>query len=103
MSLCDKTYRWVPYREASKYLGEAAREDVSEVARSSRGFMSQFKLNPNVASFCRSRVEPSKPETWGQRRRNFIARHLAQYRKRKKKRHWLALMMWAYRAGPMPQ
>ena len=102
MASCDRSYKWVSYHEASRYLDEAARLRVSIVARSSKGFMGRFKRNTNIASFCRSLVAPGKQETWGTRRRNFIARHMAQYKKHKTKRRWLALMMWAYRAGPMP-
>ena len=36
-------------------------------------------------------------QTWGRKRRNFIARHMAQYRQHPTLRRWLALSMWAYR------
>lgn len=60
--------------------------------------MRQFERTQNVASFCRQRVKGSPHQTWGRRRRDFIARHLAQFKKNPTERRWLAMAMWAYKA-----
>jgi hypothetical protein len=61
---------------------------VSEVARSPRGFLTQYKRvggNPDKLSL-----------EWKVKRHGFIRRHLAQYRKNKTLRRKLALYAWAY-------
>ena len=79
-------YSLLPLSEVVKYEEEAARLKVSEVARSSRGFLTAYK-----------RYGTNLPEEWRVKRKAFIARHLAQYRKNPTPRRRLALIMWAYR------
>lgn len=95
-----REYRWMSYESAAKYLPEAKAAKVSEVARSKRGFMGQYR-GKTVAQMRELPVRHYK-QTWGQRRHNFIKRHLAQYDKKKTYRRWLALIMWAYMPGPRP-
>lgn len=102
---CDRTYKWMSYREAASYMKRAKEAGVSRVAREEpRGFMVNFKKNPSIPSFCRS-TAPGGSITWGQKRKNFISRHLAQYKKAcaggktcNRERQWLAMIMWAYKA-----
>ena len=101
MASCPKSFRWMSYEEAHAFEQRAAQLGVSEVARSARGFMRQFERNKSVASFCRQPVHEHPGQTWGQTRRNFIARHLPQYKKRRTERRWLAMAMWAFKA-PAP-
>ena len=80
-------YTWMDLDEVLKYLPEMKKEKVSEVARSSRGFLTIY----------RKYKEPSKmPYYWVRRRFGFIARHLVQYRKNPTYRRKLALIAWAY-------
>lgn len=75
----------------------AKRLGVSEVARSERGFMTQYK---------QARGHPERlSDYWIIRREGFIARHMAQVRERGESlykedgtptRRHLALIMWAY-------
>lgn len=93
---------WVPYREAHGYEEAAKELGVSEVARSARGFMRQYEASGGAREMRRRPVAGYPGQTWGQRRDAFVKRHLAQYQKRPTERRWLALMMWAYRAEPLP-
>lgn len=100
---CDRTYKWMSYKEAAAYLKEAERKGVSTVSRT-KGFMHHWKRTPSVPSFCRQQV-PGERITWGRKRRNFIARHLKQYQKAcaggrpcARERQWLAMVMWGYKA-----
>jgi len=71
------------------YEPEMKRLEVSEVARSPRGFLTRYK-----------RVGGDKErlsEGWRAKREAFIARHMAQYEKKPTKRRKLALIAWAYR------
>ena len=96
MSKRSVNYKVMTLTNARKYLPEARRLKVSEVARSKRGFMGQYAL------FKTWRVMKNKPvplypnQSWQQRRKNFISRHLFQYKKNPTYRHYLALIMWAY-------
>lgn len=90
----------VPYAKLAVWRREAERLRVSEVARSQRGFMTHYK------KFGRKVLGKQVPDgriTWGQRRYNFIKRHMAQYRKNPTYRRYLALLMWAYKPpGAVP-
>jgi hypothetical protein len=95
--------RWLTYQHAHRYEQEAARLRVSIVARSARGFMRQYE-KAGTAAAMRERPVRGTRQTWGQRRDNFVKRHMAQYRKHRTYRRWLALLMWAYRPpGPAPE
>ncbi len=97
-------YRWMTYSSAASYEGEAERLGVSEVARSRRGFMRQYQKAGSAEAMRRRPVAGSRSgQTWGRRRANFIKRHMAQYRRHRTYRRWLALAMWAYLPpGPPP-
>ena len=84
-------HRWEPLAEA---LG------VSEVARSSRGFLAAYESAGG---------RPERLSEWWRRRRdNFVARHVAQAKARgepwwrdgEPTRRHLALLMWAYSPTP---
>lgn len=93
-------YPWVSYAQAHKNEKEAESLGVSQVARGKGGFMRVYeKHGPRTRTLPVSR---GGDLTWGRKRRNFVARHMAQYRKKPTLRRWLALMMWAYKAGPRP-
>ena len=93
---------WMSYKNAAKYLDEAARLGVSEVARSRSGFMGVYKKAKTAAKMKQTAF--TKTQTWGIRRDNFVKRHMAQYVKNPTYRRWLALVMWAYKPpGPVPE
>lgn len=95
------SYRWVPYAVAHAYEQRASKLGVSKVARSSRGFMRQYEKAGGSTAMARKQVKCTpgvRHQTWGVRRRAFVARHLASYRKNPTERRWLAMMMWAYQA-----
>ena len=102
----EREFRWMSYPRAASFIPAAAgcRPPVSAVARSARGFMGQYRLAGSVRAMRDRPVAGYKNQTWGQRRRNFIKRHLAQYRRPggRTYRRWLALVMWAYNPGPVP-
>ena len=100
----EAEYRWMTYASAASYESEAERLGVSEVARSSRGFMRQYQKAGSAEAMRRRPVAGSRSgQTWGRRRANFIKRHMAQYRRHRTYRRWLALVMWAYLPpGPPP-
>ncbi len=84
----------LPLSEVLKYEDEAKKLGVSEVARSKRGFLTQYK---------QAKTYEKLPEEWKTKQQNFVARHLKQIENHKKQghnthRHALALIMWAYDA-----
>ena len=97
-------YSWMSYSAAAKYIPEAKRYRVSGVARSSGGFMGNYKRAGSATKMNKRPLGRSTTggKTWGQKRENFIKRHLAQYKKNKTYRRWLALVMWAYKPGSAP-
>ena len=95
-------HHWVPYKIAHEYEEEAREKGVSKVARSPRGFMRRYEQAGTSSAMKKSHVMGYK-QTWGQRREAFINRHLAQYKKHHTLRRWLALMMWAFKAGKKPK
>lgn len=70
-----------------KYEPEMKRLKVSEVARSRRGFLTNYKKAGSP-----DKLSPK----WKQKREAFIARHNAQYKRNPTKRRKLALIAWAY-------
>lgn len=92
-----KSPRYLPLSTVLRFEPEARRRGVSVVARSARGFLTQYKQaggNP-------ARLSPY----WRRRRDNFVKRHMAQAMVRgeelvdargKLSRRHLALVMWAY-------
>lgn len=87
-------------REVERWVPEARRRGVSAVARSARGFLTAYR---------RAGGDPSRlSEAWMRKRAGFIARHVAQMRRRGERvrgpdgrptRRALALAMWAYDVG----
>lgn len=83
------------YAAARKWEPMAARQGVSKVARSSRGFMRAYQ---------RAGRWRNLPDHWKRKRNAFVARHMAQVRQNrenlwkngKPSRRALALIMWAY-------
>lgn len=78
------------------FENQARSRGVSKVARSKRGFLTAYK---------RAGGDPKRlPPAWRRKRDAFVARHMAQVKKRREplyengrptRRH-LALIMWAY-------
>jgi hypothetical protein len=90
-------YKWLTYEETAKWEPLAEDLEVSEVARSKEGFMQQWDDAGG---------DPRNlDDYWINRRNDFVARHMAQYRNNDEplwdedgiptRRH-LALIMWAY-------
>lgn len=85
----------------------ALREEVSEVARSARGFLAAYKLASGEPILMGRDPRSQKP--WSHVRRNMINRHLLQASKVERtfwlpsgqptRRH-LMLMMWAFTPTP---
>ena len=99
-------YPFLSYTEARAHEAEARRLGVSEVARSSRGFMREYERAGTARAMAARPLPPGATggATWGQKRDGFVARHLPSYRARPTHRRYLALLMWAYRPhGPRPQ
>ena len=96
-------YKYLSLAQIAKYEKLARSWGVSEVARSSRGFLTAYKRaggNPGRLS-----------EAWQAKRDGFVRRHMAQVKMNREplfesgmptRRH-LALVMWAYspRAGSL--
>ena len=102
MGKSKRSYPWMPYAKSKRYLKEASRLGVSKVARSARGFMTQYARARSALAMKHRPVRNTpnvKHQTWGARRHAFISRHLPQYRKNPTKRRRLALIMWAYDPG----
>lgn len=81
--------------EVLNYEQDAKRLGVSEVARSERGFLTQYK---------KAKLFNNLPDMWKLKRNAFIARHLAKALKDnedikdyRNNRRALALIMWAYK------
>lgn len=70
-----------------KYEPEMRRLGVSKVARSPRGFLTQYK---------RAGSSDKLSDDWKRKRRGFIARHGAQYKKHPMRRRRLALIAWGH-------
>jgi len=81
-------YPYMPLDEVLKYEDDAAKQGVSTVARSSRGFLTAYKKvgDPNKL-----------PIEWINKRNGFIARHIKQYKENPTERRKLALIMWAFK------
>jgi len=86
-------YPVMSYAKAHAWEKEAARRGVSQVARSSRGFMRAYQRAGSWGNL---------PEKWKRKRNAFVARHMAQgkteklWKNGKPSRRALALIMWAY-------
>jgi hypothetical protein len=81
----------------------AVKADVSEVARSSRGFLAAYKLASGEPAMLGR--NPLTQKLWAEERTNFINRHYRQARQNRESfwdktgnpsRRHLMLIMWAY-------
>lgn len=82
-------FAFVPIADIIKFEPEMKRLKVSQVARSSKGFLSAYKrVNGNAEKLSIK---------WKQTRDNFIKRHLPQYKLKPTHRRLLALYAWAYK------
>lgn len=88
-------YRWMSLSAINRYVPEMQRLGVSEVARSQRGFLTQYKK----AGGDWRRLS----EYWQRRRMNFVKRHMAQYTPNPTYRRYLALIAWAYMPSVKPK
>lgn len=90
-------YKWMSYADAHAYENEAKRLEVSRVARSQRGFMRAYQRLRSPERMATALVpQINRFQYWDQRRNEFIARHLAQYKEKPSYRRRLALIMWAF-------
>lgn len=94
-SLEGASFPWMRLSTAERAKKFAAKRGVSKVARSPRGFMTQYARAGSASKL---------PPKWKRNRNNFVKRHMAQVRKNDEAlwkgdeptdRH-LALAMWAY-------
>jgi|694.fasta_scaffold30910_2 hypothetical protein len=88
-------YEVMPLSEVLKYVDDAERLGVSEVARSERGFLTAYKKAGNYRNLS---------DTWKLKRNGFIARHLTKAKMEnenikdyRNNRRALALIMWAFK------
>ncbi len=93
--MSDKNYKVMPLRDVLKYEDEAKEKGVSEVARSSSGFLGQYKKFKDFDKFKDKKASNSNMD-WEDKRESFIARHLASYRRNPTRRRKIALAIWAY-------
>lgn len=77
----------MPLRSVLRHEPEMRRLKVSEVARSPRGYLTALK---------RAGSYDKLSDKWKQKRRGFVSRHLAQYKKNPTERRRLALIAWSY-------
>ena len=92
--MTNKNYKVMPLSEVLKYEQEAKEKGVSDVARSSSGFLGQYKKYKDFDKFKDKKASNSNMD-WDDKRATFIARHLAQYKENPTRRRKLALAMWA--------
>jgi hypothetical protein len=92
-----RDYKWLPLDLVEEFEPLAESLDVSRVARSSKGFLPQFKAAGG---------DPDQlTDHWRRKRNGFVARHMAQVNQNDEdlwdkdgipSRRHLALIMWAY-------
>ena len=96
-----KRYKWLSLDETLDHEKEAQKLRVSKVARSNRGFIRAYEKAKGDPSAMATMLVPGINRTsfWDKRRDEFVARHMAQYRKPggQTRRRWLALVMWGYK------
>jgi hypothetical protein len=78
---------------AERFVPFMRQFDVSEVARSPRGFFNQWG---RFGSDVWDRPDPKFNQLWRVRRDNFCKRHSEQFRRNPTLRRFLALVAWAY-------
>ena len=87
-------YKWMSVEQILKYLPEIEKENVSEIARSERGFLYNY-LKIGSADKMKNVVN-SRGNTWDKERNLFITRTLAAYNKKPTRRRFLSLIAWAF-------
>lgn len=90
------TWPYAPLRDVLAAAAIAERLGVSEVARSSRGFVSVYESLRRPILVERAIDHKFSGENWGRRRYGFIARHLPQYDASPSERRRVALLCWAF-------
>lgn len=78
---------------AERFVPFMREMEVSEVARSPRGFFNQWG---RFGSDVWDRRDPRFGQLWRDRRDNFCRRHSEQFRRNPTLRRFLALVAWAY-------
>lgn len=78
---------------ANSFVPHMRRLGVSEVARSQRGFMTAWN---RYGGSVWTHTDPKYGQAWCDRRDNFVARHMEQFKKNPTLRRFLALVAWAY-------
>lgn len=96
-----RMYKLMSWRQVERWLAEIDRLEVSRVARGEErstvtreGFLQAYRRWPSRRQLARAWAREG--ETWLERRDRFVARHLAQYRRKRTYRRRLALIAWAY-------
>ena len=90
-----RDYKIMPLSEILKYEDEMKKKKVSDVARSSTGFLGQYKKHKTFNNF-KDRQVPNGNIDWEEKRKGFIARHYAQYKKNPTERRRLAMIAWGF-------
>jgi hypothetical protein len=89
------TWPYAPLRDVIAAAAIAERLNVSEVARSSRGFVKVYESLRRPAMVERA-VDTFSGQTWSRRRYGFIARTLPAYDASPSERRRIALLCWAF-------
>jgi hypothetical protein len=89
------TWRYASLRDTVSAAALAAKEDVSVVARSSRGFLAAYEKY-RKPSLVEAATDSFSGQKWGVRRAAFIARTLPSYISAPSERRRLALLTWAF-------
>jgi hypothetical protein len=101
-------FKYLKLKTVNQAIPFIAAENVSEVARSRRGFIRAYRMVNGNSKRLKQTLVPGRQLTWDERRENFIRRHLAQARSNNEpfwrdgfptRRH-LALVAWAYSPTP---
>jgi len=86
-------YNFLTRTQIKRFLPEIEKNNVSEIARSERGFLSNYlKFGKKIKNI----KVPSENITWDVKRNNFISRTLPAYQKNPTYRRYLSLIAWAY-------
>lgn len=94
-------YPWLAYSEIKKFIPEMEKLGVSKVARgeekssaTDEGFIEVYKKIRKPEKMYEEKA--TRNQSWGERRDNFISRHLKSYNDNPTYRRRLALIAWAY-------
>lgn len=83
----NQAYPFIPYDQILEWLPTMKRLGISQKARSKGQFIDQYRTAGSA-----SRLSLY----WHRKRNGFIARHLAQYKKKPTLRRRIALIAWAF-------